>query len=120
MLGFSLSQEQQMLVETARRFAREEIAPRAALCDRESKFPHEVYKKALEIGLVAPEIPSEYGGAGLGVLENCLIIAEMNWACSGIATSIAVSSLAATPLILAGSEEQKQKYLGMVARDGAY
>ena len=120
MLDFSLSPEQQMLVETARRFAREEIAPRAAECDRDSKFPHDVYGKAHEIGLVAPEVPTEYGGAGMGVIENCLIIEEMNWGCSGIATSIAVTSLAAAPLILGGNEEQKKKYLGMVARDGAY
>lgn len=120
MLNFSLSQEQQMLVETARRFAREQIAPRAAECDRESKFPHDVYKKAHEIGLVVPEIPAEYGGAGMGVLDNCLVIEEMNWGCSGIATSIAATSLAAAPVILGGSEEQKKKYLGLLAREGGY
>ena len=67
MLSFALSPEQQMLVETARRFAREEILPVAAECDRESKFPHDVYRKAHEIGLTVPEIPADYDGSGMGV-----------------------------------------------------
>ncbi len=69
---------------------------------------------------MVPEVPAEYGGSGLGVLDNCLVIEEMNWGCSGIATSIAATSLAAAPVILGGNEEQKKKYLGLVAREGAY
>ena len=117
MLNFSLSEEQRALIETARRFTKERIIPVAAECDRESRFPMDVFKDAWELGLVNPTCPAEYGGAGLGELENALIAEELAYGCTGIQTSILANGLALTPIKLAGSEEQKKKYLGMLTSE---
>jgi acyl-CoA dehydrogenase len=114
MLSFQLSDEQKALVETAKRFARERIAPIAAECDRESRFPKDVFEAAHELGLVNATVPPEYGGAGFPELDNALMAEQLAWACTGIQTSLLANTLAATPIILGGSEEQKKKYLGML------
>ena len=72
MIDFELSEEQKALIDTAKRFAKERIIPVAAECDRESKFPMDVFEAAWEIGLVNPTLPAEYGGPGLGELENAI------------------------------------------------
>jgi len=112
MLGFELTDDQKALVETARKFAREVIAPIAPECDRDERFPDEVFKQAWELGLVNCDIPQEYGGLGLSSVDNVLICEELNWGCAGITTSLAANTLAAAPLILAASEEVKREYLG--------
>ncbi|EYF04344.1 acyl-CoA dehydrogenase family protein [Chondromyces apiculatus] len=117
MIDFSLTEEQQALIETARRFTKERIIPIAAACDHESRFPMDVFKQAWEIGLVNPTCPVEYGGAGMGELDNTLIIEELAYGCSGITTSMLANTLALTPVKLAGSEEQKKKYLGMLTSE---
>jgi acyl-CoA dehydrogenase len=114
MLDFSLSDEQKALVESARRFARERIAPVAAECDREARFPKDVFEAAHELGLVNATVPSEYGGAELGELMNALIAEQLAWACTGIQTSMLANTLALTPILLAGNDDQKKKYLGML------
>ncbi len=117
MVDFSLSEEHKALVDTARRFTKERIIPVAAECDRESKFPMDVFKAAHEIGLVNPCIPEEYGGAGMGELENALITEQLAYGCAGIQTSITANQLALTPIKLGGSDEQKKKYLGMLVAE---
>jgi acyl-CoA dehydrogenase len=112
MLGFDLSEEQQALVETARKFARERIAPIAPACDADERFPDDVFRDAWELGLVNCEVPESCGGLGLGCLEQSLIFEELYWGCAGITTSMGGNALAATPLILAASEEIKREYLG--------
>jgi acyl-CoA dehydrogenase len=117
MLSFEPTDEQKALIETARRFARERIAPIAAECDRESRFPRDVFVAAHELGLVNATVPAEYGGAALGELDNALIAEQMAWACTGIQTSLLANSLALTPIKLGGNEEQKKKYLGMLTAE---
>jgi acyl-CoA dehydrogenase len=114
MIDFELSEEQKALVETARRFTREQITPVAAECDRDSRFPMQVFERAWEIGLVNATCPTEYGGSGMGELENSLITEELAYGCSGIQTSILANVLALTPIKLAGSEDQKKRYLGLL------
>jgi acyl-CoA dehydrogenase len=114
MLDFSLTEEQKALTEMARRFAKERIIPVAAEADRKSVFPPGVFEAAFEAGLVNVTVPTEYGGAGVGELEDTLIVEELGYGCTGVQTSITANTLAATPLILAGSEEQKKKYLGLL------
>jgi len=111
MIDFSLSDEQKMLQEMARRFTRTEIMPVAAQFDESGEFPWDVMKKAFEAGLVNEQIPEEYGGSGLGVLDSCLICEELAAGCAGIATSLMANGLALTPIIIAGTEEQKKKFL---------
>ena len=117
MLDFSLSEEHQELVRTARRFAKERLIPVAPECDREARFPLDVFQAAWEAGLVNVTLPAEYGGAGLGELENAMVTEELAYGCSGITTSILANGLALTPVKLAGNEEQKRKYLGMLASE---
>ncbi len=117
MVDFSLSDEQKALIETARRFTKERIIPIAAQCDHESRFPMEVFKEAWEIGLINPTCPTEYGGSGMGELENTLITEELAYGCTGIQTSMLVNTLPLTPIKLAGTEEQKKKYLGMLTSE---
>jgi acyl-CoA dehydrogenase len=117
MIDFQLSEEQKALIDTARRFTREQIIPVAAECDRDSRFPMDVFKRAWEIGLVNTTCPAEYGGAALGELENALVSEELAYGCSGIQTSILANVLALTPIKLAGNEEQKKKYLGLLTSE---
>jgi len=111
-VDFSLSEEHRNLVETVRRFTKERIIPIAAECDRDSRFPMEVFRDAWELGLINPTIPSEYGGAGMGEFENTLMCEEFAYGCTGIETSFLANGLALTPIKLGGSDEQKKKYFG--------
>lgn len=117
MVDFSLSEEHKTLIETARRFTRERIIPVAAECDRESRFPMDVFKQGWEIGLVNIPCPTEYGGAGMGLIENTLLVEELAYGCTGIETSFLANTLALTPIKLGGTEEQKKKYLGMLTSE---
>jgi len=120
MLGFDLTPEQEQLKETARRFAREEILPVAARYDEEQTFPADVARRAWELGLMNFEVPAAHGGPDLGVLDSCLVLEELNYACSGITNAIAANGLAATPVILAGTDEQKRRYLGQLSAELAF
>jgi len=123
MLGFTLTPEQEQLKATARDFTRKEILPVAAKYDDAEEFPFEVIRKAWEVGLMNYEVPQEYGGLGLGVLDTILCLEEINYGCSGMATIIAVNDLSSTPLLLAGNDAQKKEYFGRLTREccfGAY
>ena len=111
MVDFQLSEEQRSLQEMARRFARTEMAPRAAECDRTGRFPEEVYRKAWELGLMNLNVPAEYGGSGLGLLDQCVIVEELARACAGMTTSVIANCLALEPILLGGSDEQKRRWL---------
>jgi len=117
MLDFELTPEQRTLVEETRRFTREKIIPVAAEADRTHEFPMDVFKEAWELGLVAPVIPEEYGGAGLGEIDNVLLTEELAFGCTGIQTSMTANTLAATPLLIAGNDEQKKKFLGRLTSE---
>ncbi len=117
MFDFEMTEEQRALVDTARRFAKERIIPIAAACDRDSRFPRDVFEEAHKIGLVNPTLPTEYGGAGLSDVDSSLITEELAYGCSGIQTSMTANTLGLTPIKLAGSEEQKKKYLGWLASE---
>jgi acyl-CoA dehydrogenase len=116
-LDFSLSEEHQQLIQTARRFTAERITPIAAECDREGRFPMDVFEEAWSLGIINPTCPTDYGGAGFGELENALICEELSYGCTGIQTSILANGLALTPVKLGGSDEQKHKYLGMLTAE---
>src|SRR5436190_5261480 len=120
MLSFDLSDEQKALVDAARRFSRERIAPVAAECDREARFPRDVFIAAHELGLVNATVEPEYGGPGLHEMDNALIAEELAWGCTGIQTSLLANTLALTPIRLGGSEAQKKKYLGMLTAEPVF
>jgi acyl-CoA dehydrogenase len=111
MIGFDLTTEQKALQEKARRFAREVILPVAAKHDREGTFPIDVMEKAHQQGFFTPLVPKNYGGQGLGVLDNCIMAEELAAGCMGMYVSIFVSTLALYPIIRFGTEEQKERFL---------
>ncbi|MEM9069618.1 MAG: acyl-CoA dehydrogenase family protein [Myxococcota bacterium] len=120
MLNFALTAEQKSLVENTRRFVKDRIVPVAAEADQTSKFPKEVFDEAWEMGLVSPIIPEEYGGAALREIEHVLLTEELAYGCTGIQTSMTANTLAATPLLVAGTDEQKKKYLGMLTSEPVF
>jgi acyl-CoA dehydrogenase len=111
MPDFALTPEQESLRDLARKFARTEMAPHAAECDRTARFPEEIYRKAFELGLMNLNVPAEYGGSGLGSFDQCLIVEELAYACGGMTTSVIANCLALEPILLGGSPEQKTRIL---------
>jgi len=114
MLNFGLTGEQKQLVDMVGRFVKERVIPVAAEADETEKFPEGIYEEAFELGLVGPMIPDAYGGVECSEIDQVLIAEELAYGCTGIQTSINCATLAAMPLMLAGNEEQKKKYLGML------
>jgi acyl-CoA dehydrogenase len=110
MMGFDLTEEQEQLVQTARDFTRKEIIPVAGQLDEEGKFPDAICNKAWETGLMNCELPAAQGGLGLSCLDHCLVLEEISYGCVGINTTLAGNMLGAMPLLLDGSDEQKQTY----------
>jgi acyl-CoA dehydrogenase len=111
MPDFSLSEEERSVQDLARKFARTEMAPHAAECDRAGRFPEEIYRKAWELGLMNLNVPTDYGGSGLTLVQQCLIVEELARACAGMTTSIIANCLALEPILLGGTEEQKRRVL---------
>ena len=115
MIDFSLSDELLEIQGRARRFARDEILPIAAEYDRKGEVPPGIAERAKAAGLLNVTIPKEYGGMSYGALQSAIIAEELGAACAGISITILVNGLALTPLLLAGSEEQKETFLRPVA-----
>ncbi|MCB9437454.1 MAG: acyl-CoA dehydrogenase family protein [Anaerolineales bacterium] len=111
-VSFNLTEEQQMLQQTARDFSRKEIAPVAEHYDRTAEFPWDVFRKAQSLGLTTLNIPEEYGGFGASVFEECLVGEELAWGCSGMSTALTINNLASLPITLGGTDEQKKEWLG--------
>ncbi len=111
MIDFSLTEEQLALQEMAREFATKEMKPKAARYDNTHEPPDDVMQKAFEAGFITCNIPLEYGGGGLCELDIAIISEELAAGCAGMFTTIMASSLAFTPIILFGTEEQKKKFL---------
>jgi len=114
-MNYFLTEEQQMIKETAARIAKEKIEPIAAEYDEEQKFPEEIVKILGNSDLFRVFIPEEYDGLGGGVFEMSLVVEELSKACGGIALSYAASGLGTIPIILFGNDEQKKKYLPKLA-----
>ena len=114
-MDYFLTEEQQMIKDLARRIADEKIAPRASELDETGEFPWDLIKIIADADLFGVYLPEEYGGLGGGVFEQCLVVEELSRACSGVAVSYAASGLGCMPVLVLGSEEQKQKYLPDIA-----
>lgn len=111
-MSFAMTEEQTMIRDLAREFARNEIAPVAEHYDRTHEYPWPVIRKAQALGLTTLNVPEEYGGMGLSLLEEVIVAEELAWGCSGMSTAMGVNGLAILPVLIAGSEEQKQEYCG--------
>jgi len=110
-VSFELTDEQKELRALAREFAAKEIRPKSAEYDVHMTHPEDVIAKAHAVGLMNVNIPTEYGGLGLGAFDGMLVGEEINWGCTGIGTSIGANGLGAGSVIIAGTDEQKATWL---------
>ena len=110
-MDFNLTPQQQERVEAAREFTREWISPNAAAHDRSGEFPLAICREAFKRGLMNSHIPKEYGGQHEHVLDHCMVMEELATGCSGIATAIDGNGLSQYPVILAGTDDQKRRFL---------
>src|SRR3954447_8364399 len=111
-VSFALTDEQRELRALAREFAEKEIRPRAAECDEHQTHAADIIAKAHEVGLMNLHLPESLGGPELRCFDGMLVGEELNWGCSGIGTSIGANGLAAGPILIAGTDEQKKQWLG--------
>lgn len=107
-----LTEEQAMIRDMARQFARERLAPGAAERDRESRFPAAELREMGELGLLGMVVPEEWGGAGADAIAYALAIEEIAAGDGAISTIMSVhNSVGCAPILKFGNEEQKQRYL---------
>ncbi len=114
-MDFRLTEEQVMLKDMVRRLARENFAPKAAEIDEKEIFPEENFRLLAENGLLGVQISEQYGGAGAGMLSLILVIEEVARACASTSVILTTQALASEPILIAGSEEQKKKFLYRLA-----
>jgi alkylation response protein AidB-like acyl-CoA dehydrogenase len=114
-MEYFLTEEQEMIRDLARKITVERIVPVAAELDEKEEFPREIVKTIAEADLFGVYIPEEYGGLGMGVFEKCLIVEELSRGCAGVSVTLAASGLGTYPILLFGTEAQKQKYLPRLA-----
>lgn len=115
MAQYFLTEEQEMIRDLARQIAQEKIVPMRAELDEQEEFPWEIMKMMADSDLFRVWIPEEYGGLGGGILELCLVMEELSRGCAGVAVSYAGSALGGVPILLYGTDEQKQTYLPQLA-----
>ncbi|MEK9149442.1 MAG: acyl-CoA dehydrogenase [Candidatus Desantisbacteria bacterium] len=114
-MDYGLTEEQKEIIGIAQQIAEERIRPAAAELDEKGEFPTEILSQIAQSDLFGLYIPEKYGGFGGGTLELCLATEEFSKACGGVAVSYAATALGAYPILLYGTEEQKQKYLPDIA-----
>ncbi|MFO0600763.1 MAG: acyl-CoA dehydrogenase family protein [Myxococcaceae bacterium] len=110
-MNFGLSDDEKALQDTARKFARDVMRPKAAHYDEKSEFPRDIIRQASELGLMNMTIPADHGGMELPHVAQALIAEELSWGCAGMATSMIANDLALLPIVIGASKEQKEKFL---------
>ena len=119
-----LSETHREVLALAREFAQQEIAPHAAEWNAAHHLPLDVLRKMAGLGLLGVIVPEEFGGAGLDATALCLVVEEVARADAGTSTAVAVQNgLVASPILQAGSQEQKERWLPRIASGeifGAY
>ncbi|MBS3816068.1 MAG: acyl-CoA dehydrogenase [Candidatus Thermoplasmatota archaeon] len=115
-MNFELTDNQKMVRNMVRDFAENEIEPVADELDEEREYPHEILDKMSDLGLLGIMIPEEYDGAGMDTVSFAIVIEEISRKCAatGVITEVH-NSLVASPIMHYGTEEQKEKYLPMLA-----
>ena len=116
MMNYFLSEEEQMIVDTARQIAQEKMKPVREKYDEEGTFPWDIVKELADAGLCGAYIPEQYGGFGNGNIMNLVLATEeLCKVDGGVALCLAATALGTLPILIGGNEEQKQKYLPKIA-----
>lgn len=111
-MDFDLTEEQKMFWEAIAEFCDKEIAPLVDEAEAKEEFPYPLFRKLGALGFLCCRYPEQYGGAGADKVSECIYMEELNRVCSGIASSLlAQATLATSPIMDFGTEDQKQKYL---------
>ncbi|MDY6795352.1 MAG: acyl-CoA dehydrogenase family protein [Actinomycetota bacterium] len=106
-----MSEERKAIQKVAHEFAEKGIRPIAGEFDEEEKFPHQFVEKAFQAGLTYLYVPEECGGQGMDFLTAFIVGEELVWGCCSFATILGGINLGVTPLLVAGTEEQKKRFL---------
>jgi len=117
MVSFELTSEQESLRQLVLDFSKTEIRPAAKHLDETGEYPLELAKKAFEAGFLNGHIPTEYGGPGMSVMDSVLVSEALGWGCTGVGTAFEANNLAASPLIVGGSEDLKKEFLGQLTSE---
>ena len=112
---FHLPEDVLAIRDLARQIAREKIAPVAAHHDETESYPEEVMRLLAAQGIIGLWVPEAYGGAGAGALAVAVAAEEIAWACAATATNWGATPLGGYPIVLAGNEDQKRRYLPRLA-----
>ena len=116
-MDFDLNEEQTMFKQMVRDFADNEIAPQAEALDEAGEFPYELQARMAEMGLFGLPIPEEYGGSGADIVTYAIAVEEISRVSASLGITMAAhTSLSARPILLFGTEEQKQKWLVPMAQ----
>lgn len=110
-MRFDLSDEQRLVEKTARRVARECLAPAAARVDEESLFPDENMRRLAGLGFLGMLFPAEYGGSEAGAVAYGIALREIAWGCASTAVSMAVTNMVGDTIYRFGTEEQRRRFL---------
>ena len=114
-MEYGFTEEQIMIRDICRQIAEERIKPIRAHYDETGEFPHEIVKALADSDMCGLYIEEQYGGFGGGSMELAICVEELSKACGGIALALAATALGTIPIIVAGNDEQKKKYLPRIA-----
>jgi alkylation response protein AidB-like acyl-CoA dehydrogenase len=114
-MATQLIDEEKMMIDVVRDLARERVAPRAAEIDAQGEFPWDMKELLADQGILAMPFPEEYGGLGSSELSILMVIEELARACATTALILCVQQLGALPILLAGTEEQKRRFIPTLA-----
>lgn len=114
-MNLELTETQTLIRDTARKFARERVAPQARALDREERFPTALYKEMGELGLLGVNIPAKYGGAEAGTVSYALAMMEMAAADASTSVTMAVTNMCAELINAYGTEAQREKFVTRLA-----
>ena len=115
-MNYFLNEDQEMIRDLVREIAEEKVVPAREELDEKEEFPWDIMEVLAKSDLFGLFIPEEFGGLGKGSRELCIAVEELSRACLGVATTYAANALGTFPLLLYGTEEQKQKYLPDIAQ----
>lgn len=115
MSTFQLSEEHEEIKATIHKIAQEKIKPLAIEVDEKEEYPWETLRLLSEYGFIGANMPEEYGGAGLDLLSLCTIVEEVARVCASSSQVVVVQELGALPIMIAGSDAQKQEFLSGIA-----
>ncbi len=117
-MSYIISEEAQDLLQDLKKFCDAEVVEQAKEFDKSGEFPQEMYDKAIEQGYTTLEVPEEFGGPGLSRTDVAALIEHMAWADAGFATTISASGLGTKPVLIAGTDEQKQHVCDLLLDGG--